>query len=295
MTQVPTVTLYDMGTREGIEGNEAILTKTRLLEPFAAIQWIATGSFNEPSGPRDWYSCVERHLMMEMSSADGRRELAEEILVGAIGSGALRCAFVTDSPAPRQPWESPAWARLTVVDPQLFRSAGYISHGWESEGLEITVGRDEEDDDPASFAGFWLFWDEVQRLRPAPLGGGHVDAAPPAALPTISATSILPRLPVVPDNHIAAASPASTTHRRGKGRPAGKNGEPIAMFVLRVQAEGSEKLDGLSDDALGAMLKEEYFRLGLNQPENTNAARDARGVLRALMKMQVKSEAQAVE
>jgi hypothetical protein len=67
------------------------------------------------------------------------------------------------------------------------------------------------------------------------------------------------------------------------------------MFVLRVQAEGVQKLDPLSDDALGAMLKEEYFRLGLNVPENTNAARDARGVLRALVKMQVKTEAQAAE
>lgn len=67
------------------------------------------------------------------------------------------------------------------------------------------------------------------------------------------------------------------------------------MFVLRVQAEGIEKLNGLSDDALGAMLKEEYLRLSLNLPENTNAARDARGVLRALMKMQVKSEAEAAE
>ncbi len=62
------------------------------------------------------------------------------------------------------------------------------------------------------------------------------------------------------------------------------------MFVLRVQTEDVGKLDGYSQDALGAMLQEEYQRLGLKPPENTNAGRDARGVIDALMKMRAKME-----
>ena len=67
------------------------------------------------------------------------------------------------------------------------------------------------------------------------------------------------------------------------------------MFVLRIQAEGVDNLQALTNDALGAMLQEEYVRLGYKPPENTNAARDAKGVMNALVKMQVKFDSQAAE
>lgn len=287
------VTLIDMGTREGLEGDGPLPPSPKLVDPHVAIQWVATGALTEPSGPRDWYSCLENDLMMEISTAEGRRELAEEIVIGAIGSGVLRCAFVTESTQPRQPWDH-AWGRLSIVDPQLFREAGYVSHGWESEGLEIAVGRDFDDEDTVSFSGFWLFWDEVQKLRPAPRNLAQNDlveaqSGPLPALPTIPVATILP--PRVTDGREYRHSTSSLPNNgRGKGRPAGKNGEPIAMFVLRVQADDVGKLDGYSQDALGAMLQEEYRRLGLKPPENTNAGRDARGVIDALMKMRAKME-----
>lgn len=297
--RIPTVTIYDMGTHEGFDGDDPLAAAPKLIDPFTAIQWVAAGTFNEPSSPRDWYSCLESNLMIEGSTGEGRRELAEEIIVGAISAGFLRCAFVTESTGVKNDWDSHAWARLSVVDPRLLADARFVSHEWESEGLEIIASKDEDYEDSVSFSGFWLFWDEVQKLRPAPRGGAgearqEEQSIATAALPTISPVTMLPsRLPETHEHRLSA--PGVMIHGRGKGRPAGKNGEPITMFVLRAQTEGVEQLNNLADDALGAMLKEEYLRLGLNPPENTNAARDARGVMRALVKMQAKSEAQAAE
>jgi hypothetical protein len=216
-------------------------------------------------------------LASEAYSQEGRANLAEEIIAAAIETGALRCAIVGNSAKDVNPWESFKDYRLSIVDPEFIASAYSISSGWEDGEYQVTVGVNEDDSRSVWISGIWFFWDELLKLRPDKRQGnapGQVSQELPVASPP-SQSAI----------HKRPGGQSSGPMQRGRGRPAGKNGEPIAAFVLRVQAEGYQSLQGLSDDALGEMLKEEYFRLGLNLPESTNAARDARGVMRALAKI----------
>lgn len=281
----PLITLFDM--ESGVAAAEDMLFGSNapvLIDPAEAINWIANGVFGDTLGPTSWTQLQEETLSSHIDRASGRNDLAEEMVISAIGSGRLRCVYVTED-AKKLP-------QLSHVDTAIFKDME-ISHEWDG-ALNIQVFAPGEDDDYISFDQFWFFWDEVISLTPRrPSDGGEsVASVQPAASPSpdVARPQFGER-----SAHLAHGSSIATDTRRGRGRPAGKNGEPITMFVLRVQAEGIEKLNGLSDDALGAMLKEEYLRLSLNLPENTNAARDARGVLRALMKMQVKSEAEAAE
>ncbi len=75
------------------------------------------------------------------------------------------------------------------------------------------------------------------------------------------------------------ATPPVADQPRGKGgRPAGKDGAPIAAFTVRLQAMGEIKARSCTVPELGALLSEEYTRLGLKPPNYLNAERNARGV-----------------
>ncbi len=281
----PLIALFDM--EAGIVAADNMLFGANapvLIDPSEAINWIANGTFGDSIGPKQWTEFREEALATNIERAAGRNDLAEEMIIAAIESGRLRCVFITDD-ANKLP-------QLSYVDTAVFKDME-VSYDWDY-GLSIHVSASWETEDYISFDKFWFFWDEVVSLTPRRLkdGGEPVTAVPPVPSPSpdVARSQFNERL-----SASANSSAIVADTRKGRGRPAGKNGEPIAMFVLRVQAEGIEQLEGLSDDALGAMLKEEYLRLGLNLPENTNAARDARGVLRALVKMQAKLEAQAAK
>lgn len=257
-----------------------------LIDPQEAINWIANGTIGDVLGPRRWTALVGAELTELVTRTDARFELAEEMVVSAILSGRIRCVNA-DTDVEGHP-------RLSYIDPGEF-DGKEIYHEWD-EGLSFQIGSDSDDEDLVQFDKFWFFWDEITIFVPRrPDDSGRYD--PPVG----SSAGIAPATPVAllhaPDRipPIVQSHMSESSKRRGRGRPAGKNGEPIAMFVLRAQAEGIDNLEPLADDALGAMLKEEYVRLGLNVPENSNAARDARGVIRALVNMQVKFDSQAAE
>ena len=66
------------------------------------------------------------------------------------------------------------------------------------------------------------------------------------------------------------------------GRPAGKNGEPIARVTKRLIALPPTELATHTAEAVSADLVEEYRRLELQPPSPDNAKRDAAGILRAV-------------
>jgi hypothetical protein len=66
------------------------------------------------------------------------------------------------------------------------------------------------------------------------------------------------------------------------GRPAGKDGEPIARVTLRLLNLSAEKLATYTHEALGSELIDEYKSLGLAPPSLDNAKRNAGGILRAV-------------
>lgn len=289
MTGVPEIVLFDVANSVAAADNMLFGPNAPvLIDPHEAIKWIATGKLSDALGPLRWTDVVEDTLSSGFERAEGRYELAEEIVVSAVMSGRVRCAFVTE--------DQKGLPRLSYVDPNIFEQPD-ISHGWD-EGLYLQLFESSEDDARhITIEKFWFFWSDILALAPRRAS----DDAEPSDLPSDTLRPPLggagPQLVEGPSRQIAIAhDPSRDTHsRRGRGRPAGKNGEPIAMFVLRVQAEGVEAVNAYTDDALGAMLKEEYDRLRLPAPENTNAARDARGVLRALVKMRVKIEGDLAE
>jgi len=281
MTRVPEIVLFDTEADVAVAENMLFGDNSPLvIDPAEAMSWIATGSFGDVIGLKKWTEFREEALGWELERSAGRSELAEEIAIAGIASGRLRCVFVTE--------DAKELPRLSYADPAIFEGKE-VSHEWEN-GLTIQVYRDDGDEEYVELKGFWFFWEDILALTPR-RPSQPIDNPSPR-VPTFSSVAGQPRPSPVVEN--ISPSTLSRGHsidaggRRGRGRPAGKNGEPIAMFVLRVQAEGVEALNELSDDALGAMLKEEYLRLGLNLPENTNSARDARGVMRALVKMEAK-------
>ncbi|MGY4398084.1 hypothetical protein ACVWZA_003286 [Sphingomonas sp. UYAg733] len=66
------------------------------------------------------------------------------------------------------------------------------------------------------------------------------------------------------------------------GRPAGKNGEPIAGVAKRLLALTEADLASYTAEAVATELVEEYRRLHLQPPSSDNAKRDAAGILRAV-------------
>ena len=289
MSRVPEIVLFDVANNVAVAENMLFGTNAPvLIDPHEAIKWIATGKLSDALGPLRWTDVVEDTLSSVFERAGGRYELAEEIVISSVMSGRVRCAFVTE--------DREALPRLAYVDPKIFEHPDF-SHGWD-EGLYFQIFESSDDDAKhITIEKFWFFWDDIIALAPR----RSSDDVEPSELPSDALRPPLagagPQRVEGPSRQIAIAHDQSrdTHNRRGRGRPAGKNGEPIAMFVLRVQAEGVESVNDLTDDALGAMLKEEYDRLHLPAPENTNAARDARGVLRALVKMRVKIEGDLAE
>ncbi|SFO02437.1 hypothetical protein [Sphingomonas sp. OK281] len=281
MSRVPEVVLFDMDAEVAVAEDMLFGANAPLvIDPSEAMSWIATGSFSEVVGLKKWTEFREESLGWVLERSAGRSELAEEIVIAGIASGRVRCVFVTE--------DAKDLPRLAYADPAIFEGKE-LSHEWEN-GLTLQVYRDDDDEDYLELKGFWFFWEDILTLTPRRPTGAPDTPSPsiPTATSATAPTSPMPVRDNVPPPIVSRSHSHDPAARRGRGRPAGKNGEPIAMFVLRVQAEGIDVLDGLSDDALGAMLKEEYLRLGLNLPENTNAARDARGVMRALVKMQAK-------
>jgi hypothetical protein len=66
------------------------------------------------------------------------------------------------------------------------------------------------------------------------------------------------------------------------GRPAGKNGEPIARVAKQLIALTPAELASYTAEAVAAELVAEYRRLKLQPPSPDNAKRDASGILRAV-------------
>lgn len=287
MKGVPEIVLFDVENGIALADNMLFGPNAPvLIDPHEAIKWIATGKLSDALGPLSWRDVAQDTLASGFERAEGRYELAEEIVISSVLGGRVRCAFVTE--------DQKALPRLSYVDPSIFEHPE-ISHGWD-EGLYFQLS--ENTDDDARFITiekFWFFWSDILALTPRRTSDDTEVTELPDDILRPAAVSAGPQIIEGPSRQIAITHDQSRDvhSRRGRGRPAGKNGEPIAMFVLRVQAEGVEAADKLTDDALGAMLREEYGRLGLNVPETTNAARDARGVLRALVKMQAKMNEQA--
>lgn len=69
--------------------------------------------------------------------------------------------------------------------------------------------------------------------------------------------------------------------RKG-GRPAGKNGEPIARLTKHLLSLSESDLANYTVEAATADLIEHYRGLGLQPPSPDNANRDAAGVLRTV-------------
>jgi hypothetical protein len=274
MKRPPLIMLYDLengiGAAEGMAFGGNV---PKLIDPTEAISWIATSKFGEVIGPRPWMFMRHEDMDDYFSRESGKNELAEEIIFSGIRSGRLRCAYVNERPG--------EMAKLASVDPTIFLGKK-ASFDWGDSGLTVQVFENDDDEDYIEFDKFWFFWDEVVALVPPRITPDDVWTAPPA-VPS----------PAPPERKMPTHSYSEA--RSTRGRPAGKNGEPIAMFVLRIQSEGVENVEAISDDALGAMLEEEYFRLGLKAPNNINAARDARGAVRALMKARAKIDGGTVK
>lgn len=64
------------------------------------------------------------------------------------------------------------------------------------------------------------------------------------------------------------------------GRPSGKHGGPMASITLLLSAKSDEELRRYTADSLSLELIEEYRKEGLDPPSETNAVRDAAGILR---------------
>lgn len=88
---------------------------------------------------------------------------------------------------------------------------------------------------------------------------------------------LFPRLSVRPQ---VAADPAGSAAKGG--RPAGKNGEPIALVTARLLRLSAGELTAYTAEAAAAELIEQYRALGLQPPSPDNARRDAAGILRAV-------------
>lgn len=243
----------------------------KLIHPYDAIQWIATGRFHsQPVDPvRMWCHFADSSEDFAIGAEAGRVDLATDIVIGSIATGRLRCAFVGRSEfqddwsgAPRQP-------KLEVVSPEVFLGNRVELQEEEGFGLIITDPNDTEDDEKyISIEGFLFFWDEVEVLRPA--GPSQPASEAPISSPSSSAT-LLPR------------SPLNQSRQAGsRGRRARHYGGPIARFLARTQKMGLEDAAKEKDETLGRWLIEEFEACGETQlPNLRNAAADARGALAA--------------
>lgn len=86
--------------------------------------------------------------------------------------------------------------------------------------------------------------------------------------------------------HRAAESPAPPAlpppERTKGGRPAGKDGEPIARVTKRLLALNEAELGRCTAESVGTELVGEYTSLGLSPPSFDNAKRNASGILRSV-------------
>jgi len=280
MKSVPEVIVFDSANGVGAESMVFGPDVPVLIDPNEAITLIGTGTLSGTVGLQKWTAVAEKALL-GFERAAGRWDLAEELVISSVRNGRVRCAYAT-----RAQNGSP---RLSYVDPAVFNGRAMF-HGWD-DGLWFELFGGPDDVDHYHIEKFWFFWEDILALVPRrePPDDAEFEQIPDELLNyPVESTSSEP--PEGLWRKLAAKGDTSRNppNKRGRGREAGKNGEPMAMFVLRVQEEGIEKLNELSGSALGAMLEEEYERLGLPRPNHTNAARDARGVLRALVKMRAK-------
>jgi hypothetical protein len=238
--------------------------KTKLIDPSDAIDLLAGGTLTREFPAKTWYLFAGSDLEWNAYSEMGRHELAQELIADAIGAGSLRCAYVIDgSPgsngAARQ-------ARLEVIDPAQFAGLS-VQVEWGDEGLRVLA-----DDEDRWFEAdkFMFLWDELCRLRPSLAALEKGNRPEPTEV----------QLPAEPRGHGITARRGKPTRR---GRPSGRNGKPIAAFTLRVLQNLADFQAIDTDDPLGLMLIEEYEQLGLHGPNLDNAAKDARGVVEAVM------------
>lgn len=139
-------------------------------------------------------------------------------------------------------------------------SPPHISHFWENGLFDWADGSSYN---KREFSAFDVRFDPVvirAMLKPSISPGGAV----PSPQPT------------------KAAHPVDDEVKRRVGRPAGKDGEPIARLTKRLLALPPEELATYTHEALGAELIEEYKKLRLHPPSADNATRNAGGILRAV-------------
>ncbi len=260
-------TLADAGADLGIPRE---LFDVKLVDPYHAIQWLASGRFySQPVEPvRSWTTCLPGEDEPEMYREAGRQEMAEEIVTNAIATGKLRCAFVEES-AHQKPWIGIKLPRLDIIEPAALEGTE-VSHSWD-DGFTLQIVRAsdttvEEEDDILFLNGFLFFWDEVCKLSPRALG--RVEIAENAEAPAPS-----------PSLQLVRSAPAKSDSGR-RGRRPRHYGGPIAAFLARAVSYGIDNAAREKDEVLGRWLIEEFQRVGdAAPPDIRNASADARGAI----------------
>ena len=253
---LPRLTLFD--SEDSAESK--LPSGALLIDPGDAIDLLATGTLTREFPARPWYQFGGDSMESEVYTHSGRVELAEELICDAISSGRLRCIFVISTVLAERRRDA---LRVEAIDPVQFADHE-LSIEWGDLGLKVLV-----DTENAWFEaeGFQFLWNELCELRPG--------------LARLAKEMLQPGQNM-PAPEVAARSNRSHSPTR-RGRPSGRNGKPIANFTLRVAGNADEFRSIETDDPLGAMLIEEYERLGLAPPNLNNAAKDARGVVDAVL------------
>jgi hypothetical protein len=78
------------------------------------------------------------------------------------------------------------------------------------------------------------------------------------------------------------SSPSASAGREKRGRPSGRNGEPIAHVTIRLMNMEPGEFERHTATAVAEDLIEEYRKLALAPPNLSNAESDAAGILRAV-------------
>lgn len=258
----------------------------RIVDPYDAAFWIAHGSFEQPEPIKNkrWF---EYTLDQDYTHGtySGRIDLACDMLSEAVCQGRLQCVYVVEDGKDH---------RLEAVDRSILNMKE-VECSWE-DGFRLysTDEGDLDDPSPPQFEidEFYLLWDEVKQLRP---GGIDPAISQPnyGAIGVSTAPVLYQAVRSAIEGHTSNSFLKPIAGRSdNRGRPAGKNGAPIAAFVIDLmRSRDMAAIAGEKDDALGARLIEKYVALGLAPPSTRNAGLDARGAVREIMKMRENPDA----
>ncbi|QNA83883.1 hypothetical protein G4G27_07700 [Sphingomonas sp. So64.6b] len=185
-------------------------------------------------------------------------------------------------------WYSPALT-LGLLDTVNFESVARLVHPALASGDLRTTAETLTVEDAAAHlkrlpASLWVTWDARLDLRfwaTANLirqihGQSTGISAYGVRFDPAGLARLFPGMAKRPES-----TEAPTPQAKG-GRPAGKNGEPIARIAKRLIALTAGELVLYTAEAVASELISEYQRLNLQPPSPDNARRDAQGILRAV-------------